>query len=157
MFLHLQYHPHGKKYPNLLKSWDMERFNFLLSVLCFYVFTITPLTKNIQICWNFGPWKGSTFGSIYSIFTSLLSPPWWKISKFAKIWEHEKVNIWLSIQCFYSSLTSPWRKTSKFAKIFGHGKIQLLAQGAMIAFTITPMTKKYPNLLKIWAMERVHF
>merc|ERR1711928_181934 len=30
--------------------WGMERVNFWLSVQCFYVFTITPSAKKIQIC-----------------------------------------------------------------------------------------------------------
>merc|ERR1711994_61639 len=50
MFLRLHYYPHGEKYPNLLKSWGIERVNFWLSVRCFYVFTITPMAKNIQTC-----------------------------------------------------------------------------------------------------------
>ena len=140
LFLHFQYHPHGENYPNLLKSWWLEKVNFWLSIQCFYVFTIilyekiskfakilghgkilllaqgtmlaftiTPMAKNIQICWNLGAWKVSTFGLAYNVFMSSLSPP--------------------------------LRKTTKFAKILGHGKIQLLAQGTMIAFTITPMAK----------------
>ena len=50
MYWHLHYHSHGKKYPNLLKSWGMERVNFWLSVRCFGIFTITLSAKNIQIC-----------------------------------------------------------------------------------------------------------
>ena len=90
MFLRLHYHPHGEKYPNLLKSWGIERVNFWLSVRYFYVFTITPMAKNIQICWNLGAWKGSTFGSAYDVFASSLSPPWREISKFAEILGHGK-------------------------------------------------------------------
>merc|ERR1711952_545510 len=45
MFWHLHYHPLGKKYPNLLKSWGIKRVNFWLSVRCFGIFTITLLAK----------------------------------------------------------------------------------------------------------------
>ena len=90
MFLFLHYHPHGQKYPYLLKFWGMERVNFWLSVQCFGVFTITPLAKNIQFCWNLGAWKGSTFGSGYYVFASSLLPPGPKISKLAEILGHGK-------------------------------------------------------------------
>ena len=32
MFLRLHYHPHGEKYPNMLKSWGTERVNFWISL-----------------------------------------------------------------------------------------------------------------------------
>ena len=67
MFCHLQCHPLGKKYPNLLKSWGMERVNLWLSIRCFGILTITLSAKSIQICRNLGASKGSTFGSAYDV------------------------------------------------------------------------------------------
>ena len=80
--------PYDEKYPNLLTSWGMERINFWLSVQCFGIFTITPMAKNIQICWILGAWKGSTFSSVYKVLASSLLPPRGKISKFAEIFGH---------------------------------------------------------------------
>ena len=100
IFLQLHYHPHGKKYPNLLKSWGMERVNFWLSVRCFGIFTITLSAKNIQICWNLGAWKGSTFGSAYNIrhlYYHLLGE---KYPNLLKSWGIKRVNFWLSVRCF---------------------------------------------------------
>ena len=90
MFCHLQCHPLGKKYPNLLKSWGVKRVTFWFRVQCFGIFTITFFAKNIQICWNLGASKGSIFGSAYNVLASLLSPSRWQISKFAEILEYQK-------------------------------------------------------------------
>ena len=146
MFLHLHHHLHCKKNSSLLKSWGMEKVNFWLSVLCFYIFTITPRTKNIQICWNLGAWKRSTFGSAYYVFTFTLYPLWQKISKFAKIFGHG------------IGYHPHGKKTSKFSEILGHGKVQLLAQQTMfLCLQYHPHGKKYPNLLKSWGLERFNF
>ena len=50
MFWHLHYHSHGKKYPNLLKSWSIKKGQILAQYTMFLRLDHHPMVKNIQTC-----------------------------------------------------------------------------------------------------------